>query len=63
MKEKHKTQLETLLSGVDLGNITAMDEVLSVNDVPGGSVSFLFEKSSTTAFDMLGDAGDLEEAE
>lgn len=48
---------------MDLDNVTARDEVLLVNDMPGGTVSFLFEKSSTTVLDILGDAGDLEGAE
>jgi DNA repair and recombination protein RAD54B len=39
-----KPQLDQLLSAVDLGNIEARDCVLTVHDVPGGSISFLFEK-------------------
>ena len=37
------------MSAVDLDNIVAMDETkqtLSVRDVPGGTISFLFEKTS-----------------
>jgi DNA repair and recombination protein RAD54B len=41
------TQLDRLLSAVDLENIKAKDDVLTVHDVPGGSVSFLFQKSSS----------------
>ncbi|KAF9467257.1 SNF2 family N-terminal domain-containing protein [Collybia nuda] len=52
-KEKPKTQLETLLSGVDLDNVTSMDDVLPLSDVPGGTVSFLFQKSSTTMLELL----------
>lgn len=35
-----------LLEAVDLDNIQAMDKVLSAGDVPGGTVSFLFERGS-----------------
>jgi DNA repair and recombination protein RAD54B len=41
------TRLDRLLSVVDLENIKARDDVLTVHDVPGGSVSFLFQKSSS----------------
>ncbi|KAF8160977.1 SNF2 family N-terminal domain-containing protein [Crassisporium funariophilum] len=43
-----RTQLETLLSGVDITAIQAMDKLQSIRDVPGGTISFLFEKCSTT---------------
>ncbi|KAH7920920.1 hypothetical protein BV22DRAFT_1020349 [Leucogyrophana mollusca] len=49
--EAPKSRLNSLLSAVDLDNITAMSKErpqLSVRDVPGGTVSFLFEKSSTS---------------
>lgn len=51
---QHKSQLDTLLFATDLDNIAAMEEEnnsLSVRDVPGGTVSFLFEKCSVTALD------------
>ncbi|TEB37551.1 hypothetical protein FA13DRAFT_1726666 [Coprinellus micaceus] len=35
-----------LLEAADLDNIQAMDKALSVGDVPGGTVSFLFERGS-----------------
>jgi len=44
-----KSRLDSILSAVDLDNIVAMDETkqsLSVRDVPGGTISFLFEKTS-----------------
>lgn len=42
------TQLETILSAVDIDAIRAMDRQQSVRDVPGGTISFLFEKCSKT---------------
>ena len=47
-----KSRLDSLLSAVDLENVVAMDEVLTVRDVPGGTVSFLFEKSSLSGFEV-----------
>ncbi|KAG2066561.1 hypothetical protein BDR04DRAFT_1106542 [Suillus decipiens] len=49
-----KSRLDSLLSAVDLDNITAMDEAtqpLSVRDVPGGTISFLFEKMSVSTLE------------
>ncbi|KAH7888361.1 P-loop containing nucleoside triphosphate hydrolase protein [Phlebopus sp. FC_14] len=49
-----KSRLNSLLSAVDLDNIAAMDDtklLLSVRDVPGGTISFLFEKTSTSSSD------------
>ncbi|OAX36093.1 hypothetical protein K503DRAFT_721959 [Rhizopogon vinicolor AM-OR11-026] len=46
-----KSRIDSLLSAVDLDNIAAMDEAtqtLSVRDVPGGTISFLFEKTSVS---------------
>jgi DNA repair and recombination protein RAD54B len=40
------TQLDQLLA-VDLENIGADDDALTVKEVPGGSVSFLFQKNSS----------------
>ncbi|KAF8813639.1 hypothetical protein BYT27DRAFT_7334698 [Phlegmacium glaucopus] len=42
------TQLETILSAVDIDAIRAMDKQRSVRDVPGGTIAFLFEKCSET---------------
>ncbi|KAN0090963.1 P-loop containing nucleoside triphosphate hydrolase protein [Tylopilus felleus] len=53
---KPQSGLDSLLASVDLENIVAMDEkqrLLSVRDVPGGTVSFLFEKISTSALDSV----------
>lgn len=55
---KPRSRVDSLLASVDLENIVAMDEkqpLLSVRDVPGGTVSFLFEKISTTSLDDVGD--------
>lgn len=55
---KPQSRLDSLLASVDIENIVAMDEkqpLLSVQDVPGGTVSFLFEKISTTSLDDVGD--------
>lgn len=44
-----KSRLDALLSAIDESDLTAAEEAmqkLSVHDVPGGTVSFLFEKSS-----------------
>ncbi|KAG0704667.1 P-loop containing nucleoside triphosphate hydrolase protein [Suillus ampliporus] len=49
-----KSRLDSLLSAVDLDNIAAMDEAtqtLSVHDVPGGTISFLFEKTSVSTLE------------
>lgn len=46
---KAKSRLESLLAAVDLETLSAQDGEaprLTVRDVPGGTVSFLFEKSS-----------------
>jgi DNA repair and recombination protein RAD54B len=55
---KPRSRVDSLLSSVDLENIVALDEkqpLLSVRDVPGGTVSFLFEKISTTSLGGVGD--------
>jgi DNA repair and recombination protein RAD54B len=47
-----KSRLDTLLSAIDLDNMSGLDEDArkwGVHDVPGGTVSFLFEKSSKSA--------------
>ncbi|KAG2153895.1 P-loop containing nucleoside triphosphate hydrolase protein [Suillus clintonianus] len=49
-----QSRIDSLLSAVDLDNITAMDEAtqtLSVRDVPGGTISFLFEKTSVSTME------------
>jgi DNA repair and recombination protein RAD54B len=43
------TQSETILSAVDI------ETIRSVRDVPGGTISFLFEKSSKTVLDNSDD--------
>ena len=42
------TQLESILSAIDIDAIRAKDKQRSVRDVPGGTISFLFEKCSKT---------------
>ncbi|KIM91969.1 hypothetical protein PILCRDRAFT_809966 [Piloderma croceum F 1598] len=47
-----KSRIDSLLSAIDWENISAVDEDsprLGVHDVPGGTISFLFEKSSKSA--------------
>lgn len=46
-KPHSKSKLDRLLAAADIDNIERLDEVLTIRDVPGGTVSFLFEKSST----------------
>ncbi|EGN99526.1 hypothetical protein SERLA73DRAFT_72346 [Serpula lacrymans var. lacrymans S7.3] len=51
---KQQTRLDSLLSAVDIDNVTALEKEtaeLTVRDVPGGTVSFLFEKTSTSKLD------------
>lgn len=45
------TELETISSAVDIEAIRAMDKQQSIRDVPGGTISFLFEKCSKTVLD------------
>jgi len=47
--------LEAILSAVDIEAIRAMDKQRSVRDVPGGTISFLFEKCSKTILDNSDD--------
>ena len=48
---KPKSRVDALLSAIDIDDLSAdgasETSRLSVHDVPGGTVSFLFEKSST----------------
>jgi len=49
-----KSRIDSLLSAADIDNIAALDEdarTLSVRDVPGGTISFLFEKTSISMLD------------
>jgi hypothetical protein len=51
--EVGNTQLEAILSAVDIDAIRALDKERSVLDeVPGGTISFLFEKCSETVLTM-----------
>jgi len=42
----HKSRLDALLSAIDLENLGDDVPRLTARDVPGGTVSFLFERSS-----------------
>ncbi|KAJ2913251.1 hypothetical protein MD484_g7183, partial [Candolleomyces efflorescens] len=42
------SKMSRLLQATDIQNIQAMDRVVSVGDVPSGTVSFLFEKGGQT---------------
>ncbi|KAL0956101.1 hypothetical protein HGRIS_002269 [Hohenbuehelia grisea] len=49
-----KTRLDRLLSATDLDTVAAMEgesKPLMVSDVPGGTISFIFQKSSLTVED------------
>ncbi|KAF8441415.1 P-loop containing nucleoside triphosphate hydrolase protein [Boletus edulis BED1] len=55
---KPQSRPDSLLASIDLENIVEMDEKqssLSVGDVPGGTISFLFEKISTSSLDDVND--------
>ncbi|PPQ89571.1 LOW QUALITY PROTEIN: hypothetical protein CVT25_012242 [Psilocybe cyanescens] len=55
-REKERTRLETLLERVDIDNIRAMDGAGLSRDLPGGTISFLFEKcSKTDLYDVVND--------
>lgn len=53
------SQLDSLLDAVDLENIMAMDEKLTVRDVPGGTVSFLFAKSSVAEIEPVAESDEI----
>ena len=56
-----KNRLSLLLDAVDLDNISRMGTSpdLTVNDVPGGTVSFLFEKGTSMSKNEDEDEGPL----
>ncbi|PCH43504.1 hypothetical protein WOLCODRAFT_164492 [Wolfiporia cocos MD-104 SS10] len=51
-----QSRLQSLLDAVDLEKIRAASTPLSVGDVPGGTISFLFERGSKSALDADEDA-------
>jgi DNA repair and recombination protein RAD54B len=53
------SRIDALLSAVDLEKVGQAVERLTVGDIPGGAVSFLFEKVSKTALQEDGDQGNL----
>lgn len=48
-----KTRIDSLLEAIDLENVTGADMnlELTVDDVPGGTLSFLFERGSIVSMD------------
>jgi len=44
--ESSKSRISTLLDAVDLDNVSLLGSELEINEVPGGTISFLFEKGS-----------------
>jgi len=54
-----KSRISSLLDAVDLDNIARMEATpeLTVKDVPGGTVSFLFEKGTSISKDADEDDG------
>ena len=52
---KPKSRVDALLSAIDIDNLSVDSETrrLSVHDVPGGTVSFLFEKSSKSTIQVV----------
>ena len=49
--ESSKNRISALLDAVDLDNVSRLGSDLEINDVPGGTISFLFEKGTS----MVGD--------
>ena len=45
--DSSKSRLSTLLDAVDLDNVSRLGSELEISDVPGGTISFLFEKGTT----------------
>ncbi|KAG6813679.1 hypothetical protein H0H92_008527 [Tricholoma furcatifolium] len=52
---RENSRIEKLLSSIDLHNITALDKCLKTQEVPGGTISFIFQKSSISAVGPEGD--------
>ena len=53
-----KSRIDSLLDAVDLDNVTQMDLTsLTVDGVPGGTLSFLFEKSTKVENEEAADEG------
>jgi DNA repair and recombination protein RAD54B len=56
----------SLLDAVDIDNILAMDDEqpeVGARDVPGGTISFLFERSSEAALPPESDEGEEQQEE
>ncbi|KAG6862306.1 hypothetical protein C0995_016004 [Termitomyces sp. Mi166 len=41
-----KSRIDKLLDSIDLQNITALNKCLNMREVPGGTISYIFQKSS-----------------
>jgi DNA repair and recombination protein RAD54B len=57
--DSRRSRILSLLDAVDLDNISRMGRTpeLTVKDVPGGTVSFLFEKGTSMSKDEDEDGG------
>jgi DNA repair and recombination protein RAD54B len=53
-----KSRVLSLLDAVDLDNISRLED-LTIKDVPGGTVSFLFEKGTSASRDKVEDENSL----
>lgn len=49
--ESSKSRISTLLNAVDLDNVSRLGSELEIDEVPGGTISFLFEKGTSMAGD------------
>ncbi|KAN0134016.1 P-loop containing nucleoside triphosphate hydrolase protein [Lactarius tabidus] len=49
--ESSKNRISALLDAVDLDNVSRLGSDLEINDVPGGAISFLFEKGTSMVKD------------
>ena len=49
--ESSKNRISALLDAVDLNNVSRLSSDLEIDDIPGGTISFLFEKGTS----MVGD--------
>lgn len=50
-REGEGSRLDSLFDAMDVDRIRAMDGLKSIRDVPGGTISFLFEKLSQPKLD------------
>lgn len=57
--ESSKSRISTLLDAVDLDNVSHLGSELEIDDVPGGTISFLFEKGTSMVGDVDEDPTDV----